>query len=155
MRRRRLPEAIGLTVLDLICGFFGLLVVLYAITERVDGRPGIANATPRLVRFEIRGGHSIEAGLEIVVGGRSHRSWPDCTSHSDVTWGSCTGGIVEAMVESTKPIEAVRFMLLEMPHGDEVEVWVTGPGIDKVCTLDIAEGYRGDARRGAPNCTQA
>ena len=147
MRRRSPPEAIGLTMLDLICGLFALLVVLFAITPRVDGRPGAAQEARKLVRIQAEDGIRAPVALEIVVAGHIHQSWPDCASHGSVIWGSCGAGIVEAVVEGGDSVEDVRFMLLELPSDakdpEKIQVWVTTPDVAKLCTLALTSGYRG------------
>ena len=134
-------------MLDLICGLFALLVVLFAITQRVDGRPGTAQEAPRLVSIQVEDSRA-PAALEIVVAGRIHRSWPHCANHGSVRWGNCGAGIVEAVVEGGDSIEDVRFMLLGLPSDatdldNDIQVWVTTPDAAKLCTLALASGYRG------------
>ena len=150
MRRRSAPEAIGLSVLDLVCGLFGLLVVLYATTARVDGSPGVAALPLKFVRIQLEGTHTAPVGLEITVGGQSFQSWPACADAGPVTWASCEAGVVEALVESTDPIDSVRFLLLEPPTASgalylgNVNVWATTPEAGRLCNLQFASAYRGD-----------
>ena len=150
MRRQSVPEAIGLSVLDLVCGLFGLLVVLYAITERVDGSPGVEALPLKLVRIHLEGIHAAPVGIEIGIGGRVERSWPACTDAGAVTWIDCEPGAVNALIVSKDPIESVRFLLLGPPTAKgeldfaDVKVWVTTPDIRRICTLNFTAAYRGD-----------
>lgn len=150
-----IPEAVGLSVLDLVCGLFGLIVVLYAITERVDKMPGVQTAPINLVKLEIEHTHTASLGLEIGVEGNIHRSWPDCIDDIAATWVSCISGQVYVLIESESPIESIRFMLMELPKRngvavfDDVDVSLTTLQGRMICTLSLFTGYRGDSRWGS------
>lgn len=151
MSRRAVPEAVGLSVLDLVCGLFGLLVVLFATTERVNGRPGVSALPLKFVRVQLDTNYSAQVGLEIKLAGEEpYRSWPNCADAGPVTWASCRSGIVEALIESSAPIESIRFLLLEPPSSGsemrfvDVDLWVTTPDDGRMCRLGIATTYRGD-----------
>lgn len=148
-RRRAVPEAIGLSVLDLVCGLFGLLVVLYATTERFDGAPGVLSEDLKFVRIQLDGTVDSRMGLEIHVGGETIRSWPDCINAGPITWGKCEDGVIEAMVESDAPIEALGFLALShplkngLPTFDSLQVWVSAPNASQMCQIGFLEQYRG------------
>ncbi len=137
-------------MLDLVSGLFGLLVVLYAMTSANDGDIGATSLPLKFVRVQLEGSHTAPIGLEIMVGGETHRSWPDCNDAGAVTWGSCESGLTEALVESNDPIDSIRFMLLKPPEAggkvdfSDVKVWVTTPEKGRLCTLVFATAYRGD-----------
>lgn len=147
MRRRSLDEPVGLSVLDLVCGLFGLLVVLYAITDRVNGQAGVTSADLNFVRVEIEDQENINVGIELTVGGQPFKSWPDCEDVGPVRWGSCQPGIVEALIESDLKLEVVGITLLS--HGsdhmvgnkDKKAVLLT-KDMTVLCVLRFRQGFR-------------
>ena len=151
MRRRAPAQAIGLTALDLVCGLFAMLVVLYGMSSPRDGTGGNAEAMPRLVRLEIVNGRALDAGLEVTIGSDVFRSWPACTSAGTVRWTRCAGGLVEGFVKSTSPIDNVAFMLRELAPEDAMKVRVETPDKRAVCSLELEHGYR--ANIADPTCT--
>lgn len=150
MRRRQIPEPVGLSVLDLVCGLFGLIVVLYAITERDDGDIGVSALPLKFIRIQLEGTITAPVGLEIGVASDVFRSWPDCADVGVVTWGSCEAGVVEALIESADPIDSIRFLLLAPPTSggamvySDVDVWISTPEDRRFCTLSFANAYRGN-----------
>lgn len=149
-RRRAVPEAIGLSVLDLVCGLFGLLVVLYATTDRVDGSSGVLQLPLHFVRIQLADAFDTEMGMEIVVGGEIIRSWPGCIDAGPVTFAKCEDGIVEALIESEAGIDALRFLALTPPTQGgalsfgPMQVWVTMPEESRMCEIDFTTSFRGD-----------
>lgn len=150
MRRRAPEQAIGLAALDVVCGLFGMLVTLYALTSPADGARGVADVTPQFVQLQIGGHDPVRAGLEIVVGGKAFRSWPDCIGAGVVRWTRCDTSLLEAMVWSAEPIERMHLVLLDIASVDEVQAWIKAPGLSATCTLALEQGYR--ARGDDPAC---
>lgn len=147
-QRRSIPEAVGLSVLDLVCGLFGLLVVLYATTERVNGARGVLSEDLKFVSIELEDTTDARMGLEIQVGGEVFRSWPDCINAGPITWGKCDNGVIEAMIESGDAIEALNILALSHPQKDGaptfdmIKVWVSTPELAQMCDLEFADQYR-------------
>ncbi|MCY4440734.1 MAG: hypothetical protein OXE53_11075 [Deltaproteobacteria bacterium] len=153
--RRSVPEAIGLSTLDLICGLFGLLVVLFAITERVDGLPGVPSHSLKFVKVETEGNDLVDLGLELTVNGNSYHNWPDCTDVGPVRWGSCKPGLVEAVIEGDKPATALRVLAISRWDGrplvsGSVKVLVSTPDADTPCELTHDNFYRVEVDSCAP-----
>lgn len=140
-RRRAVEPAIGLAALDVVCGVFGLLVVLYALTSPFDGARAIADVMLKTVHAEI-GEHAARPALALVVDGREYRSWPQCADAGVVRFSECGASAVSAVVQSTGPIEAVRVLVLDLPSEDVIKARIVADGVARVCTLDLAHGYR-------------
>lgn len=148
MRRRGLTEPIGLSTLDLFCGLFGLLVTLYAITERVDYDPGVAAAELSFVRAEVEGDAPIVIGVQVVVGAETAQSWPDCAARDVVFWGRCRPGLTEGKIDGDAPMTSIGVALLGHDDGvligsDPVKVFVTTKDDFFTCTLTLDKGFRG------------
>ncbi len=124
-------------------------MVLYAITERVDGSPGVASLSLNLVRVQLDGNYVAPMGLAITVGGVTYASWPGCADAGPITWAACDGNVVEALVQSEDPVDVLEFLLLEPPIKsgaiafDDIDVWVTTAATGMSCPVRLAEGYRG------------
>lgn len=155
MKRRAIPEAIGLSVMDLVCGLFGLLVTLYAITSLDDLDPGVRTADISFVKAEVAGDAPITVGVEMRYGGKTARSWPDCTATEDVVWSVCDPGQTSAQLESDDPLDGVGLFLRERPDrtmigGDPIMVRVSMKDGVFLCSLAIDRGYRVSIELAAP-----
>jgi len=134
-------------MLDLICGLFGLLVVLYAITARVDGSPGVVSTKLNFVSAEVENLEPITIGLELIVGNQVLRSWPNCGDVGPVNWGPCTHGRTEGLVRSDNTLYRVGIALFNRRGEDMIgpgpmTVMVTTRKHTFKCTLTLRNGFR-------------
>lgn len=137
-------------MLDLVSGVLALLVVLYALAPRPQAVPSEA-PVQRLVRAETNAAApNVPLGVEIVIAGHAHRNWPGCVDDSAVEWTRCETGTVEAVAESSTPIESVAVLALELPGEDLIKVQVTADGETGTCALGIGHAYRARLTKGRP-----
>lgn len=120
-RRKKVPEAMGLSALDLFSGLFGLIVLLYSLAPLEDGYPEPYEQTIYFISVEVanRVGHKI--GLSFKSNGVRYESWPKCSDDGPVRWITCKPGLLEVAIEGEKP---------------EKKLWVT---IEKLFSNDVPE----------------
>ena len=145
--RRPVPNAVGLSVLDLICGFFGLLVVLFAITHRVDGLPGVPSQPLKIVRVETESNDQVYLGLAIAVKGADYHNWPNCDDVGPIRWGGCEPGLIEAVIEGLEPAMELRVLAIKRADGQplisrSVRVRVSTNATSTTCDLTQGNFYR-------------
>jgi len=145
--RRSVPEAVGLSVLDLVCGLFGLIVLLFAISERNDGSPGVASKPLKFVRVEAENHAQIVLGLELKINGNDYHSWPDCSDVGPIRWGSCEPGLLEALIEGEGDANDFRVLAIRREDGrplpvEPIKVLLSTEKYHAICTLKHDNFYR-------------
>lgn len=163
MPRRALDEPVGLSMLDLICGLFGLIVVLYAITERYDLRPGVVRANLGIFKAELEAGKNINLNLEVRIGPDVYQSWPLCTDYDVVRWTTCKPGLLEGVSEHEEEITGIGVALNTTSSGifigaEDIIVHLMTKSHSYSCTLSLASGFRASINfanpSASPECEQ-
>lgn len=163
MPRRALDEPVGLSMLDLICGLFGLIVVLYAITERYDLRPGVVRANLGIFKAELEAGKNINLNLEVRIGPDVYQSWPLCTDYDVVRWTTCKPGLLEGVSEHEEEITGLGVALNTTSSGTliglgDIKVHLMTKTHSYSCTLSLASGFRANINfsdpASSPDCEQ-
>ncbi|MDB2408126.1 hypothetical protein N9W17_06410 [Jannaschia sp.] len=148
-------------MLDLICGLFGLIVVLYAITERYDNRPGVVRANLGIFKAELEAGNTIDLNLEVRTGTDVYHSWPLCKDYDLVRWTTCKAGLIEGVSEHENEITGLGVSLRATSSGSligsgDVVVHLMTKEHSYSCTLSLATGFRGNIDfanpTNSPNC---
>lgn len=140
-------EAVGLSVLDLVSGLVGLLVLLYVLSNRNDGLPGTVSQPLQYLEVQAEHDAPYPLGLSFVVDGTRYTSWPECTDAGPVRWVSCQPGRIAALVEDSK-VEGEYWILVlsgypnfEAPD-HTINVMVTAPTFTKKVGLTRSKYYR-------------
>jgi len=150
-------------MLDLICGLFGLIVVLYAITERYDRRPGVVRANLGIFKAELEAGNNINLNLEVRIGADVYQSWPLCTDYELLRWTTCKPGLLEGVSEHEEEITGLGVALDTTSRGTligsgDVTVHLMTKTHSYSCTLSLASGFRASINftnsAASPNCEQ-
>lgn len=145
--RREVPEAIGLSVMDLVCGLFGLLVVLFATSDRRNGQIGIVDAPLRFLRAQAQGGEPVVIGLQFKLDKEVFQSWPDCADRQSVRWATCEPGRTEGITNSEKQPSDIAIAVLRRSDGrplnpTDYKIRVSTPDRDYDCEIKPDGFYR-------------
>lgn len=145
--RRDVPEVFGLSVMDLVCGLFGLLVVLFASTSAKDGEIGVADAPMRFIRAQAAAGEPLLIGLRLKLDGVFFQNWPNCVDSESVRWPSCNIGRSEVMTKSESVPQEIALVILRRGDavplgGGDYRIRVSTPDRDVECVLRATDFYR-------------
>lgn len=149
MRRREMPEVVGMPFLDLVCCAFGGLILLYLLAQREDGTPSPVIDGVKVIIAETRGSepHLLALGLEI--DGTSYVCIPpdDCAGSNAVAWDSRAGATVASVkgdVIAGDVLIGVAQFDNPLEFGSDLCVRVSAPGMghDHILELPSANSFR-------------
>jgi len=141
MAGRRVEEIFGPSVLDLVCGLFGLLVVLFSITEQEDGGPPIESKPINFLNVESKFGYQLDLIVSFELDGETHSNQFGCDEGGVVIW-KCDQREIKALIDSDSVPQKIK-VAAKMNAGEDVEVKLTTRKFSGPISLCRKNFYRG------------